>query len=558
MLASPWPRLRPERLIAAGRVVVAVFSLFAVWLDPTEPSRQVGATYGLLAAYVVYAGVVAAVVWRREGVSARWPVVTHAADLGFFSLFMFFTTGPFTAYFVFAQVCGLLRWQARGTMVTAAVTLMLFAAFAIYVGLVAPAADFNLRVFIIRGVYLFVIAVLLSYVGVHEQRLLSEMRLLTSWPDAAVENPETMMRDLLSHATPLLGASQAVLTWIETDSPWLWIASWRPDGGSLTREPASVLRLSADIADRAFVCVNRGDPRTLVQSESKALGLVPWSGAMPAAQFLARFGARTVLSCPVVGQTFRGRLFILDKDDVGRDDLTIAEILGGVIASRLDGLYRYRQLQLASASEERVRVARDLHDGVLQSFTGVALRLEAIRTMMALGRPEATTEVESLQHILASEQRELRFLIQELAPTPNTQTATLLSDRIDELAERIEHEWEMSVDVRIELASPPAESVGREVYLLVREALINSARHGRASTATVRLVGAAASPLALWISDDGKGFPFTGRYSADELAEHNLGPRSLRARVRALNGALTLESGAGGTSLHIVLPAVAA
>jgi len=265
-----------------------------------------------------------------------------------------------------------------------------------------------------------------------------------------------------------------------------------------------------------------------------------------------------VLSCPVVGQTFRGRLFILDKHDVGRDDLTIAEILGGVIASRLDGLYRHRQLQLASASEERVRVARDLHDGVLQSFTGVALRLEAIRTMMALGRPEATTEVESLQHILASEQRELRFLIQELAPTPNTQTATLLSDRIDELAERIEHEWEMSVDVRIELASPPAESVGREVYLLVREALINSARHGRASTATVRLVGAAASPLALWISDDGQGFPFTGRYSADELLQHNLGPRSLRDRVRALNGALTLESSATGTSLHIVLPAVAA
>jgi signal transduction histidine kinase len=557
MVTRQPPRLRPERLIAAGRVVLAVFSLFAVWLDPTEPASHAGIAYSLLVAYVAYAAIVCSVVWRTAGVSRRWPAVTHAADLVFFSLFIFFTTGPgspFTVYFVFALVCGTLRWQTRGTLITAVVTLTVFLLFGLYFGLVAPSPDFDLRAFIIRGVYLFVIAVLLGYVGVHEQRLLGEMRLLASWPRATSEDPESMLRNLLSHARPLLGASQAVLAWTEPDSPWMWVASWRPDESALTREPAGSLLLPNAIADRAYISINDGHPRTLIQTDSKSLGLVPWAGEPPAAAFLNQFGARTVLSCPVVGDTFRGRLFVLDKPDVERDDLTIAEIMAGVIAGRLDGILRQRQLQVASATEERIRLARDLHDGVLQSFTAVALRLEAIRTMLALGRDDAPAELESLQHVLASEQRELRFLIQELQPAASTQAGIRLVDRLDALADRIEREWEMAVDLRVDLPSPPADRVSREVYLLVREGLMNSARHGCATTATVRLAGAANAALTLAISDDGHGFPFTGRYSAEDLVRMNVGPRTLRERVRALNGTLTLDSGPTGSSLRIELP----
>jgi len=55
------PRLRPERIIAAGRVVLASSSLFAVWLDPLEPTRHPDLAYGLLAAYLGYAAVIAAI-----------------------------------------------------------------------------------------------------------------------------------------------------------------------------------------------------------------------------------------------------------------------------------------------------------------------------------------------------------------------------------------------------------------------------------------------------------------------------------------------------------------
>jgi DNA-binding NarL/FixJ family response regulator len=65
------PQSRAERLIAAGRVVLAVSSLFAVWLDPAEPAKYADVAYSLLAAYVVYAAAIAFLVWHSDAPSDR-------------------------------------------------------------------------------------------------------------------------------------------------------------------------------------------------------------------------------------------------------------------------------------------------------------------------------------------------------------------------------------------------------------------------------------------------------------------------------------------------------
>ena len=88
-------------------------------------------------------------------------------------------------------------------------------------------------------------------------------------------------------------------------------------------------------------------------------------------------------------------------------------------------------------------------------------------------------------------------------------------------------------------------------------ALINAARHGSASTAEVRLEPADDGAIAVAIADNGRGFAFSGRYTIDELARLELGPRTLRERVAAMHGSLTLESGPSGAELLIVLPAAA-
>ncbi len=127
--------------------------------------------------------------------------------------------------------------------------------------------------------------------------------------------------------------------------------------------------------------------------------------------------------------------------------------------------------------------------------------------------------------------------------------------RLEELAHRIEREWGLEVALEAgELDPPVPEGLGREIYLLVREALVNAARHGEASSVVVRLAEGPAAEVAITVSDDGRGFPFQGRYADRALAELDLGPKSLRERVAALRGSLTVESGPAGASVGIVLP----
>jgi len=126
------PQNRAERLIAAGRVVLAISSLFAVWLDPSEPAKYATAAYALLTFYVLYALAIALVVWRSDTPAGRQRIISHAFDFVFFSLFIYLTAGPaspFTPYFLFSLVCATLRWQWRGALWTALASLSTFLAF---------------------------------------------------------------------------------------------------------------------------------------------------------------------------------------------------------------------------------------------------------------------------------------------------------------------------------------------------------------------------------------------------------------------------------------------
>jgi signal transduction histidine kinase len=555
------PRLRPERVIAAARVVLAAFSLFAVWLDPTEPVNYAQVAYGLLVAYVIYSGAVVALLWRAEAVAPWWPLVTHVGDLVFFSLFIFFTAGPaspFTVYFVFALMCATLRWQLRGTFWTAVVTLGAFFSLGIYFGLVQGNPDFDVRAFIIRGVYMIVLAVLLGYVGAHDQRVLRELRLLASWPPTGSRDVESLARELLAYAGHLLEVPRVLLAWTEQDAPWHRVAVWTRGAWEHQRLEASVPVVARTIRDLAFIHNAGYGGRTLVR-EDDLPRLVVWTGDSIDRAFAEQFAISSALSIPIHGESFDGRLFFLDKADATLDDLMLSEIAAGMLAARFDAFYMTEQLRQTAATEERIRLARDLHDGVLQSFTGIALKMAAARRIMQTDSAGATAALEDVQQILASAQRDLRFFIEDLKPNLlPVEKSKALDARLAELARRMEREWDLRVRLQLEVdLDQLTSSMCWELYHLVREALINAARHGAASAAHVRLVPSEAGIIAISIADNGHGFAFSGRYTGDELATLELGPKTLRERVTAMHGSLTLESGPSGSELHITLPIAA-
>lgn len=208
----------------------------------------------------------------------------------------------------------------------------------------------------------------------------------------------------------------------------------------------------------------------------------------------------------------------------------------------------------AVATEERIRVARDLHDGVLQSLAGIGLRLAAVRSLLDKDPRAARETLESVQRLLTLEQRDLRLFIQELKPKPRSLADVSLVFRVTELVHRIELEWGLRAELSADgLEEPMPESLAREVYNVVRESLVNAARHGEASA--VRLaICRAGGRLSITVADNGRGFPFQGRLTHAELAEGSMGPRNLFERVSSLGGSLGLESGAAGARLEIELP----
>lgn len=555
------PQSRAERLIASGRVVLAVSSLFAIWLDPSEPAKYAEIAYSLLVAYVSYSIAIALVVWRSDAPPNRQRLITHCFDLVFFSAFIYFTAGPaspFTAYFVFSLVCGTLRWQWRGTLWTALASLASFVGLSVYFmeGVADPA--FQLYPLIVRGVYLSVVAVLLGYLGAHEDRSRRDMARLAAWPHAEPQRLEALVQSLLGHAARSVGVPRALLAWSEGEEPWVYFADLDEGSFAWSRSPPGEAgRLVGDSFEGAgFLCPDAADERrTVLRKRAGRLERIREMPLDPA--FRKRFDLRAVLSLPLFGESIEGRLFLAGRRAMTSDDLVLGEIVAGVMAARLDRFYLNQRLREAVATEERIRLARDLHDGVLQSLTGIGLRLAAVRGLLDESPEAARDSLEALQGLIAREQRDLRFFIQELKPPPLDVAgeAPSLAASVGELLRRIEAEWGLRAELETRgLEGPIPEGLGREIYQMVREALVNAVRHGEATVVRILIERGPGGGLALQVSDDGRGFPFEGRCSHAELAARHLGPRTLLERVGALGGSLEIQSSAAGARLLIAIP----
>ncbi len=573
-----FPHQRAERLIAAGRVALSLASLFAIWFDPTEPVERARIAYALLFLYVAYSTAIATIVFRADSTSPLQRAVTHVFDFIYFSVFIYFTTGPaspFTAYFIFSMVCATLRWRWRVALWTAVAVLSTYAVLGVVFSEVLHDPTFHATRFILRGTYLTAIGALLAYLGAHEQRTRREMAALAAWPHAVPSTLSETLVDLLTQTARTFEAPRAALAWCEPEEPWLYLAHWSERGFSLEREPPDRFEPLVDgaLAERSFLCaeLHGRDSSVLARTDQgferlRALPLHP--------DLAERFASRSILSLLLRGEWFEGRLFVLDPPDPSSDELSLGIVVAERVGARLDHFYLAERLRQSAATEERIRVARDLHDGVLQSFTGIALRLESMRRQLASGAPGAEVAegaLSALMRQVATDQRDLRLFIRELGPGAIAERAPAfdLSTRLADLAERLALEWGVAIELEttaavetvetnadLEPASPPslAPEIAREVYLLAREALINALRHGEASAIRLRVDARDRGSISVTVVDNGRGFPFEGRFSGPELAARDLGPRSLRERIAALAGTLELESSPRGSVVDMRLP----
>jgi signal transduction histidine kinase len=270
----------------------------------------------------------------------------------------------------------------------------------------------------------------------------------------------------------------------------------------------------------------------------------------------ARFQMRGVQSWPLAGDLLRGRMFCLDKQKMRLDDLVLGEVVAWLAVTRLESYYWQDRLREAAALDERVRLARDLHDSLLQSQAGAALQLVAARRLLERDPATGKQRLADVQQQLERDELEMRSFVMRLRPARgpvSSPAAMSLGQRLEELRQRIERQWDIHVRLTGDSIAGIPEELLEGTYRLAQESIVNAARHADASVIDVRLTRTDTG-LELRIADDGRGFTFQGTYDLEALNTMDTGPLTLKERVSDLGGNLVITSTETGTELVITLP----
>ena len=229
------------------------------------------------------------------------------------------------------------------------------------------------------------------------------------------------------------------------------------------------------------------------------------------------------------------------------------------VANRVVGdIHRFfsrARLERTVTQDERQRLAHELHDGLMQSLTGIALQLETVARLLESEPQTARECLRGVQELLAAEQQELRAWVAKLsrgAPKATT-TGNDLADALAQLCQRAEWQWGLRCEPSVAPRRSIAPTLADNIYRIVQEGVNNIGRHAQAQMARVD-VQLRPDRVDILIEDDGVGFPFRGQYDLAELNLRKLGPRSLKERVSALKGDLLLSSRLSGSQLRICLP----
>ena len=549
-----------ERLIAYARLSMVACSLVAAWFHAVQPPEHALLINSVLAAYALYStGLL--VLLSLAPVPLPYPVARHVVDVLVISALLYLSvgvSGPLFPYIAFLLVATSLRWHWRATLWTGTALLVAIAVAALGAALWRP-ESFHVNAFIVGVVSLVVTAVLLAKLGAYEERGRRDMDRLAAEPGVVADDWDALIRHLPRWAAQLLSAQRALIVWEQSDEPRLCLASFDAGSSQYSQLAPGVIEpvVADELSEASFLCrrvIDRPQP-VIYRSPG---GFRRWQGPPLHPVLQAQFSVTSVLSVRIEGETVRGRLFWFDKPGMNSDDILLGEIVARQVANRMDRFYLLGRLASQAMETERVRIGRDLHDGALHALAGVALELESLLRLPDLGLVTCHDRLRQIQCALETEQRGLRMVIERLRRSsprsPTDPPGLCLSVRVKDLVDRIERQRGLRVEWDGATSLDALATGQDDVFLLVHEALTNAARHSGAAVLQMSAV-LRDGELAIVVADDGRGFPFKGRYDLATLTALGLGPATLKERVTRLGGSLTIDSTDRGSRLEVLLPA---
>jgi signal transduction histidine kinase len=256
---------------------------------------------------------------------------------------------------------------------------------------------------------------------------------------------------------------------------------------------------------------------------------------------------KSFLGVPIIVKGISlGRLYLTNKigaDEFSEDDQALCETFALHAGIAMENARLHEQLRRLAIVDERERISKDLHDGIIQNMYAVGLSLEDVPELMADDRNEAAARVERAIDSIHLAIQDIRNFI--IGLRPELLEGASLVGGLATLVEEYRHNTIIDLELRVpDAVIEPSAAITGQLLAIVSESLSNVVRHSQASRAVVELTAAEdAAGYELRIEDNGIGF--------DPALAGRLGHRGLintRERAAQAGGTVTIDSQAGGGS----------
>jgi len=347
--------------------------------------------------------------------------------------------------------------------------------------------------------------------------------------EAELELP-ALLRHVVEEACSMTGARYGALGVLNEDRSAL------AEFTTVGLDPATEERIGSRPTGKGVLGLLITDPRPLrmavLGDHPEARGFPP--GHPPMTSFLG-------VPIKSRGEVY-GNLYLTDKigwSEFTRDDQALVEALALAAGVAVENTRLHQRVQEMAVYEDRDRLARDLHDTVIQQLFAVGLSLQSIAATAGEGIAERlNVAISDIDGTI----RQVRSSIYELGITHDDRgVRSGVLELLRELNPVVGFEIRASFDGPVDSAIPG--QMAEQVLATIREAVTNVGRHARATQATV-LLSVAEGLCRLEVVDNGRGIDEVRR------GQGGLGLVNLRRRAEKLHGEFVVEQlQGGGTSL---------
>ena len=579
---DPGETRRIERWLATARVFLAVSTLVAIRMDPTELGHS-WAAYGLFVFYLANSILILMLLRRREQSTAGFRLLVHAGDIVWPALISIFAEGPrapFFLFFFFVLAAAAYRWGLWETLGTAAAEVALLwierfvrvhlwlgpsgsASLGAVLGLRVSPGTFEPQRLFMLSIYLLVMGLLLGYLAEQQKHLRAEKAVVTGiLSRVRVEAGLTgTIQQIFNSILSMYGASRLVVASQESHSHRGFVGELDVASGSAASEfrwlesaPRDAKTYLDEFPGDVCYATNDGGRWSTVALDHDG-NPVPVSNLTALAKLRETQAFDSLVTVSFfLGGEWRGRIFLFNPVWRGEKQEELRFLLSLVrqVGPAVYNVYLLHRMRRRAGAAERARVARELHDGAVQSLIAVEMQVDVVRRQGEAGKPIGG-ELVRIQGLLREEVLKLRELMQQMKAIEVDKHRLL--GVLNDTVERFQRETGISARFVTDLENlDMPQRVCRELLRVVQEGLVNVRKHSGAKHALVRL-GANDGRWNLTLEDDGKGFPFAGRYSQEQMEDAGKGPLIIKERVRLIGGQLTVESNPGqGARLEVTVP----